>query len=163
MNVLRYPPKSLIGDYARAAIGLAFTLTPSVALGEWTGAHWVLVPLAALFAAFAYRTWRRGRQSFTWDATGVSLSGPGAARLAWDSMRDLRLAFYSTSRDRTGGWMQLRLTGGGAELRADSSGEGFAELVAFAHGQARARGLTLDPATISNLDALGIARGGDAP
>jgi hypothetical protein len=156
MNVLRYPPKSLIGDYARAAIGLAFTLTPIAALGEWTGAHWVLVPLAALFAGFGYRTWRRGRQSFIWDETGISLSGPGAARLAWQELRELKLAFYSTSRDRTGGWMQLKLTGGGADLRADSSGEGFAELVAFAHGQARARGLPLDPATLSNLKALGI-------
>jgi hypothetical protein len=157
MNVLRYPPKSLIGDHIRAAIGLAFTLTPAIALGEWTGAHWILVPLAALFAGFGFRTWRRGRQTVAWDETGVSLSGPGAARLAWDEMRDFRLAFYSTSRDRTGGWMQLKLAGENARLRADSSGENFAPLVAAAHAQARARELPLDPATLENLKALGIA------
>jgi hypothetical protein len=157
MTVLRYPPKTLIGDYLRAAIGLAFTLTPMIAMGEWTGAHWILAPLALLFAGFGLRTWRRGRQTVTWDATGVSLSGPGAARLAWDEMRDLKLAFYSTSRDRTGGWMQLKLAGGGARLRADSTGENFAALVAVAHAQAQARALPLDPATVENLKALGIA------
>ena len=160
MTVLSYPAKSLIGDYVRAAIGLAFTLTPAIALGEWTGAHWVLVPLIALFAGFGFRTWRRGRQTISWDATGVSLSGPGAARLAWDEMRDFRLAFYSTSRDRTGGWMQLKLAGANARLRADSSGENFASLVAAAHAAARARGLPIDPATIENLKALGMS--GDA-
>lgn len=157
MTVLRYPPGKLIGDYARAAIGLAFTLTPIVALGEWTGAHWVLVPLALLFAGFGLRTWRRGRQTVTWDESGVSLSGPGAARLGWDEMRHFRLAFYSTSRDRTGGWMQLKLAGERARLRADSSGENFAGLVGAAYGQAVARGLPLDPATLDNLKALGIA------
>ena len=59
--------------------------------------------------------------------------------------------------------MQLKLIGDAARLRADSSGEGFAELVAFAHAQARARGLALDPATVSNLKALGIAGIDDAP
>lgn len=157
MTVLRYPPKSLIGDYIRAAIGLVFTLTPAIALGEWTGAHWVLIPLALLFLGFGLRTWRRGRQSVSWDEKGVSLSGPGAARLAWDEMRDFRLAFYSTSRDRTGGWMQLKLGGANARLRADSSGENFAALAAAAHVQARRLGLALDPATLENLKALGIA------
>ena len=159
MNVLRYPPKSLIGDHIRAAIGLAFTLTPAIALGEWTGAHWILVPLAALFAGFGFRTWRRGRQTVAWDATGVSLSGPGAARLAWDEMRDFRLAFYSTNRDRTGGWMQLKLASTAGRVRADSSGENFAGLVAAAHAAARARGLVFDPATAENLQAMGIDAG----
>lgn len=159
MNVLRYPPKALIGDYARAAVGLAFTLTPAIALGEWTAAHWVLVPLAGLFAGFALRTFRRGRQRVTWDATGVSLSGPGAARLPWDEMRDFRLAFYATTRDRAGGWMQLKLAGTAGRVRADSSGENFAGLVAAAHAAARARGLVFDPATAENLKAMGVDAG----
>jgi hypothetical protein len=156
MNLLRYPPKALLGDYARAAIGLVFALTPAIAMGEWSWAHWILVPLACLFAAFGVRTWRRGRQSLSWDDSGVSLSGPGAARLAWDEMRDVRLAFYSTGRDRTGGWMQLKLAGAAARVRADSAGEGFADLAAAAYAQAVRRGLALDPATLANLKALGI-------
>jgi hypothetical protein len=159
MNVLRYPAKALTGDYVRAAIGLVFALTPAIALGEWTGVHWILVPLALLFLGFGVRTWRRGRQSVTWDDSGVSLSGPGAVRLAWDELRDFRLAFYSTSRDRTGGWMQLKLAGGTARLSADSSGENFAALVAAAHAAARARALPLDPATLENLKALGVSGG----
>jgi hypothetical protein len=157
MNVLCYPAKALIGDYVRAGAGLAFTLAPAMALGEWTGAHWVLIPLALLFLGFGLRTWRRGRQTVTWDESGVSLSGPGAARLAWDQVRDFRLAFYSTSRDRAGGWMQLRLAGDSVRLRADSSGENFAALVAAAHAAAAARALPLDDATRANLKALGIA------
>ena len=158
MNKLHYPAKALAGDYARAAIGVALTLAPSIGLGEWSLAHWFLLPLAALFAGFGFKTWRRGRQSVTWDAIGVSLSGPGAARLDWNDLRSFKLAFFSTTRDRTGGWMQLKLSSDAARIDADSSGAGFADLVSAAFVQAERHGVSVDAASRENLKALGIAR-----
>jgi len=156
VNTLRYPAKALAGDYARAGIGVALTLTPSIGLGEWSVAHGFLLPLAVLFAGFGYKTWRRGRQSVTWDAIGVSLSGPGAARLDWNDLRSFKLAFFSTTRDRTGGWMQLKLSSDGARIDADSSGEGFADLVTAAFAEAERRSVSVDAASRENLKALGI-------
>ena len=156
MKTLHYPAKALMGDYIRAGIGLTLMLIPSIGLGEWSTAHWFLLPLAALFAGFGYRTWRRGRQSVTWDEIGVSLSGPGAARLAWNELRSFKLAFFSTTRDRTGGWMQLKLAGDSARISADSAGAEFAALVSAAVAQAEKRGVPIDEASRDNLKALGI-------
>ncbi len=158
MNTLHYPARVLAGDYARAGIGVLLTLVPSIGLGEWSVAHWFLLPLAALFAGFGYKTWRRGRQSVTWDAIGVSLSGPGAARLDWNDLRSFKLAFFSTTRDRMGGWMQLKLSSDGARIDADSSGAGFADLVSAAYAEAERHSVSVDAASRENLKALGITR-----
>lgn len=156
MNKLHYPAKALAGDYARAAIGVVLTLVPSIGLGEWSMAHWFLLPLAVLFAGFGFKTWRRGRQTVTWDAIGVSLSGPGAARLGWNELRSFKLAFFSTTRDRTGGWMQLKLSSDAARIDADSSGEGFAALASAAYAEAERHSVSIDAASRENLKALGI-------
>jgi len=158
VNTLHYPAKALAGDYARAGIGVLLTLVPSIGLGEWSVAHWFLLPLAVLFAGFGYKTWRRGRQSVTWDAIGVSLSGPGAARLDWNDLRSFKLAFFSTTRDRMGGWMQLKLSGDGARIDVDSSGAGFADLVSAAYAEAERHSVSVDAASRENLKALGITR-----
>ena len=50
--------------------------------------------------------------------------------------------------------MQLKLRGAQHTIRVDSDLEGFAELVRAAARAAALRGVVLDPATISNLQAL---------
>ena len=57
MNRLVYPGRAIYGDYARAAVGLVFTLGPALAIGQWSYAHWLLLPLAALFAIFRRKDW----------------------------------------------------------------------------------------------------------
>jgi hypothetical protein len=156
MNRLAYPARTIWGDYARAAIGLAFTLFPAVAIGQWSYAHWLLLPLAGLFAVFAFRTWVRGRTAIAWDDTGLSISGSGRASLPWTGLASLKLAFYATSRDRTGGWMQLTLRGAGTTVRADSGAENFPAFVARCVDAAVANGISLDAPTRTNLTALGI-------
>lgn len=156
MNRLAYPARAVYGDYARAAIGLAFTLFPAVAIGQWSYAHWLLLPLAALFAVFAFRTWNRGRTTIDWDDTGLSISGSGRASLPWTGVASMKLAFYATSRDRTGGWMQLTLRGTGTTVRADSGAENFPAFAARCVEAAVANGISLDAPTRANLTALGI-------
>jgi hypothetical protein len=153
---LFYSAKAVAGDYARAAIGIVFTAVPALSLGEWTFAHWLLVPLCALFSAFAWRTWQRQRTSIAWDDTGLSLSGAVPARLRWDEIRALKLAFYATGRDRTGGWMQLTLKTQAAKIVADSAAENFAAFAARAAVASQALDLPLDDAARANFAALGI-------
>ncbi len=162
MNRLVYPVRAIYGDYARAAVGLVFTLGPAVAIGQWSYAHLLLVPLAVLFAFFAFRTWQRARIVIEWDDTGLSISGGGRASLPWTELVSLKLAFYATGRDRTGGWMQLTLRGNGAKVHADSGAENFPALVARCAAAAQAKGLELDAATRANLASLGIRSAGEA-
>jgi hypothetical protein len=161
-NRLAYPAKAVWGDYARAAIGLLFTAGPAVAIGQWSYAHWLLVPLAVLFAAFAFATWRRAHTTLEWDDTGLSISSGERASLPWERLRSMRLAYYATGRDRTGGWMQLKLKGAdGTGVKADSGAENFPALVARAAAAAAANGVELDEPTRANLASLGVAPVGD--
>jgi hypothetical protein len=54
--------------------------------------------------------------------------------------------------------MQLELRSGWSTLRVDSGIIGFSELVTASAEAAAMRGLSLDPVTSANLQALGIER-----
>ncbi len=157
----RYPRQSLTGDFIRAGAGLALTLGPALAIPATSAAQFVLLPLATLFAIFGIRTWRRSVAVITVTAHDISLSSPWRARLAWEKLKDVRLNYYSTRFDRTGGWMQLMLKGNGGPdsgtIRLDSTLEGFNEIARQAAEAARAAGLSLSDATRANFGALGIA------
>jgi hypothetical protein len=151
-----YPTPALLGDYARAAVGLvpmaAILTTMSVGIIAAT----VLGGFAALFAAFAIRTaLRHGTQI---EATEAALTASGLRRvsISWSELDRMKLAYYSTRRDRRGGWLQLELRAGPSTLRLDSRIEGFADLVQASVRAAETRGLFLSPATSTNLQALGV-------
>lgn len=155
-DVLRYPRTALLGDYARAGAGLAITALP-LALLEVN--RWIAVPLAAaalLFAVFALRTAQRQASRLELDDAGVTMRGPMGASLAWTDLRGLDLRYYSTKRDRSDGWMQLTLKGGGRRLRADSTLDGFDRLVETAAAAAVRKGVPLTPVTVDNLLAMGV-------
>jgi hypothetical protein len=119
------------------------------------------LPLAVLFAVFAIRTWKRARTVIEWDDKGLSISGGGRASVPWADVVSLKLAFYATGRDRTGGWMQLTLRGNGAKAHADSGAENFPAFAARCAAAAQAKGLDLDAATRANLASLGIRLAGE--
>ncbi len=158
-EVLRYPPGVLIGDYARAAAGLALTALP-LALAEvapWVG--WPLAAGALLFALFAARTVQRQFTRLLMDAQGVRAEGPLGAALRWDELSGLRLRYYSTRRGRGGdgaGWMQATLVGPAGRIRLDSTLAGFDAVVERAAAAVRRNGVRLSPVTVDNLLALGI-------
>jgi hypothetical protein len=72
----------------------------------------------------------------------------------------MKLNYYTTRSDRSGGWMQLDLGTGQRSISVDSRLEGFADIAGVAAQQARRRGCRLDETTLLNLKALGI-RGDD--
>jgi hypothetical protein len=157
-RTLIYPPRSLLGDYARAGIGVVLTaglvlLTPAGSIMSW-----VFGSLALLFLGFAIRTAWRHASRIEFSNERISLFGPGQASFPWDALAAVKLSYYATTSDRQGGWMQLTLNGaGGARIRIDSTLDGFVDVARRVAQAATDNGLQLSPATASNFQALGIA------
>jgi hypothetical protein len=151
----------VLGDFVRSSIGLAITLGPALAVPAGSLTQLILLPLALLFLVFGVRTWQRSVAVITVTAQDISLSAPLRARLAWQNLQAVRLNYYSTRFDRSGGWMQLLLKGrggpDGATIRLDSTLEGFSEIARQIAAVARAERIPLSEATRNNFSALGIA------
>ena len=148
----------MLGDYARAAAGLVPT---AAALADDAGRPGggdrpgrVCRPFCGLWDSHRASPWDPIEMTET-----VSSLGPAPASIRWSELDRMRLAYYSTRRDRSGGWMQLELRAGWASMRIDSRIEGFTELVKASARAAETRGLALDPATAANLEASGSSRG----
>lgn len=169
MSLHRYPPKSLAADYLRSAIGVLLPIALMLFTELIPSIFYIMAVLACLFAAYGLRTaWRQGTV-LTVDDNGIRQEGPLGGildrEIRWSEMRDFRVRYYSTQRDRKGGWMQLILRGenGGGQIRMDSNLPGFEEVVRRAHAAALQRGLALDPTTTANLASLGIGKADSGP
>ncbi len=157
MSLHRYPPKALLGDYLRAAFGLALTLGPALLVPADSAALWVLLPLATLFAVFGARTLARHRTSVDLSVEGVSLSTWTRASLPWSQLKHLRMDYYSTRGDRSEGWMQLKAKGDGVSIRVDSAIDEFVAIARAAADAARANGVEISETTRVNFSHIGIA------
>ena len=148
----------MCGDYLRAAAGFVPTAAILVSLPVGVVAAIVLGGFAALFAVFGARTLVRHGTRFEITKSALLASGLCRTSIAWRELDSMTLSFYSTRRDRRDGWMQLELRSGWKRIRLDSRIVGFAELVSKSANVARARGLTLNAATLANLAALGVGQ-----
>jgi len=160
MTALRYPARSLIGDYLRAGLGLVVGLG---ALVNASGSVTLIVifgSVTALFGGFAYRTGKRHLLQVAVTEEAIYTRGLGARELSWGELDLFKLAYYGTRRQRSreagGGFMQLTIKGAGTSLSLESSIEGFEYIVWRAAKAARANGLELDPPSAANLLELGI-------
>jgi hypothetical protein len=163
MSELRYPVASLRGDYTRAGLGVALSLAPAAAVPLASPVNYLLLPAALLFVVFGLRTWQRHQSRVVIDRQGISLFRTGQVSLAWQSIRSVRLSYFSTRADRREGWMQLTLTGENPErrqglrkIRIDSSLDGFEQVARCAAAAARMNDLAVNAATRANFGALGI-------
>lgn len=156
MSSHAYPTATLVGDYGRAALGLALVAFPlaTVPLAPWITA--LLAALAALFGAFALRTATRHASRISLDDAGIAAAGPFPIRLRWDALEDVKLAFYATKRDGSNGWMQLGLKAGGRRMTIDSRIENFEAILRAAGAAARARRLKVSRTTAANFAAFGL-------
>jgi len=154
---LRYSWRALLPGYAGSAFGLACSLAPLALVQPAAPVAWFLAAVSALFLVYFGRTVFRQLTRIELDEVGIRARGPLGAAIRWEDLRSLRLDYYSTRRDREGGWMQLRLRDAGRTIRIDSELEGFIELARIAVLEARRRGIDLDEPTRANLDALGLA------
>jgi hypothetical protein len=154
----QYSLRSLSGDYAGSAFGLACSLGPLAFARPAAAVAWVLAAAGALFLVYFGRTVCRQLTHIELDEAGIRARGPLGAAIRWEDLRSLRLDYYSTRRDREEGWMQLRLRDARHTIRIDSEVDGFADLARAAAAAARRRGAALSEATRGNLRMLGIAQ-----
>jgi len=157
----RYATRALTGDFVRSVTGLTITVAPILLAQAGTLMMAALGALAALFAAHGVRTWVKSATRIEIGDEGIAVRGPRNVMLRWDSLRQMSLTYYSTRRDGSKGWMQMKLKGADATLRIDSTLDGFPALVRYAAAEAAKRGLELPHATQANLAALGRMTGRD--
>jgi hypothetical protein len=158
MTVHRYPLSRLMADYVLGGGGTV------AAAGIWSLAPtvpYVMVlfgGLTGLFAIFTIRTAIRQRLRIAADAEGLHMRiiGGWVRSLKWDEVEGVRLRYFSTRRNRQGGWMTLTLRGGGRRMAIDSYVDDFDALIRRAAQAASSRHLALDATTISNFAALKI-------
>jgi len=152
-----YPASAMVGDYLRAGAGLAPTLLILATVSVGRVAAVVLCGFAAIFGAFAIRTALRHGTRLEVGDTELRAAGLQRATIPWDRLDRMKLAYYSTRRDRKSGWMQLELGAGRTRLSLDSRLDGFERLVRHAATAAAERGVELSDASAANLQALGIS------
>jgi hypothetical protein len=152
----RYPSQALMGDYARAAIGLAACGAIAAMVPFASFAFFLFFAGLLLFLAFALRTASRHRAIVELDAEGLTLTDWRPRRLAWNDITALRVKYFSTRGDRSSGWMEMTVRSPSATLRIDSAIDEFAMIARAATDAARAKGVALDETTRVNLGHLGI-------
>lgn len=156
MTVHRYSLQSLLGDYGRSGIGLI------VAGGAWLLApstpHIVIIcgGLTVLFLLFTMRTVARQYSRIEMTEDAITRSGTGHTRLHWSDLDRVKLRYYSTRRNRAGGWMTLKLAGGRSAISVDSNIDGFDAIAARAARAIADNRITTDDVTAANLAALGL-------
>ncbi len=163
--VHRYPARALAGDYIRAVAGLAVglgvllstPLSPAIVtiFGSWS----------ALFGYFAFRTVQRNVTRVAITDTEICDVGLRTRVMAWADLQWLKLRYFGTKRQARaeGGFMQLKLKGGGRSLTYDSGMEGF-DYVAWRAAKAiRDNGFSMDPTSAGNLLSLGVDADQESP
>ncbi len=158
---LRYPRQTLWADYVRAGAGALLCGLPLLLVDV---NHWVAVLLGAgfvLFGAFFVRTALRQRTHYLLGPDTLCADGPAGTLVEWNQLDRMRLSYFSTKRDRSGGWMQLVVGSAGARaVKVDSSLDGFYDVVERAALAAEAKGLELNRTTRINLRSMGISVAG---
>jgi hypothetical protein len=154
---MRYPGRSLTGDYLRGGIGLVIAGALWAALPAADYVHVIFGGLTLLFALFTIRTAWRQLLRFELLPEGLAQLWPQRRVLLWDRLDSLRLRYYSTRRNREGGWMTLTMRAGDVRMNFESTLDGFDAMAQRAALAAQQRSIPLDDPTRANLGALGIA------
>lgn len=159
--VLRYPRQTLWADYIRAVAGVLLCGLPLLLLqvNRWIGL--LLGAACVLFLLFLVRTALRQMTRYILGPDTFAADGPAGGLVEWERLDRMTLSYYSTKRDRSGGWMQLALRSAGARsVKVDSSLDGFYDIVERAAKAAEVRNLELSVATRVNLRSMGITVAG---
>lgn len=154
-SIHRYSFRSLMPDYLRGGAGLAVALVFMALAPDATHILVIFGGLTVLFLLFTMRT--VARQGTRVEMTDDAIASAGLRRVAlrWQELERVRLRYYSTRRNRTGGWMNLQLRGGGGSITVDSTIEGFEAIAARAARSIVDNRLDADSVTLANLAAIG--------
>lgn len=151
----RYRADALRADHLRAAAGLVLTLAPFLVTRPHPLVAVPLLACACVFALFGARALLRALSTVRMDEAGLSVAGPWPKAIRWSAVSDVRVAYYSTRRDRAQGWFHLTVRGDGARIDVESTLSGFEAVAARVAEAARANRLPLTETTRENLMSLG--------
>jgi len=152
----RYPPQALRSAYVLAGVGMLIGFGPLLFAHPAPVLRWPLGAIGLLFLVYCARTVVRQFTRIELDASGIGARGPLGAGVGWDEVRAVRLNYYSTRPDRSGGWMEFIVQGPRRSIRIESTLEGFVALVTETVRETGARGIALDERSRANLAALGV-------
>lgn len=153
-----YPTSACLGDILCATSGMALAGIPLI--GFETGAA-VTIVLSAVFVMFSVHglfSCLRFRTRVNLAPDHIAMLGPRKRFIQWSKLKHVRLAYYSTRRDRERGWFRLSLLGhNDQKLALDSRLTDFHVIARRAALAAQTSNILPDPATLENFQALGIA------
>ncbi len=155
----RYPLRSLIRDYVRAASGFLIAAVP-LTVGQPSGIFFVLlVALALLFFGYGMRTLGLQLTAYELRPDSILCHGPRRRAHDWDKVSAMRLRYYSTARDKNQrdlkhGWLELTIVSPTGKTRIDSEVEGFDAILEAAAGAADTHDVTMDETTLENFKAF---------
>ena len=166
MKILRYPLRSLIGDYLRTSGGLGLGLVALAAGPANTVVLVLFAGIVVLFGLFGLKTLQRHLTRVALSHQGVACKDLRTRTIFWPELNELKLRFYGTKRRSPGdrsSFLQLTLAGAGTSFTLESSLEDF-NLVAWrAAKAARENSLSIDPTSAGNLLGIGVDADSDDP
>lgn len=156
MQYHRYPPRSLIWDYIRAAGGFLIAVVPLLLGNPGIFFLVLLLALAALFLGYGLRTLSMQLTAYEILPEGLASHGPLRRFHRWDQISQIRLRYYATTRDKSRrdlkrGWLELKITSPAGTLRIDSGVEGFDTILESVAEAAERNHIELDETTEENL------------
>ena len=156
MSIHRYPLANLLPDYLRGGAGLI------VGAGGWLLApdtlHIIVIfgGLTVLFLLFTMRTVARQYTRIEMTEDAIISDGTRRLTLHWNDLDRVKLRYYSTRRNRSGGWMTLKLASGRSAISVDSNIDGFDAIAARTARTLIENHAAADDVTLANLAALGL-------
>jgi len=156
MSIHRYSLQNLLPDYVRGGAGLL------IGAGGWLLApgmpHVIVIfgGLTVLFLVFTMRTFARQYTRIEMTDDAVISDGTRRLTLRWSDLDRVKLRYYSTRRNRSGGWMTLKLASGRTAISVDSNIDDFDAIAARAARTITENGAAADDITLANLAALGL-------
>ena len=152
VQMMAYPPKLMAPDLAKSVVGLlicgVIALIPDMlSIIKWTAAG-----LALLFVFYFARTLMRFQSKLYVSEYGIRLSEiRGGTAFAWPELSKFRLRYFSTKRDGNKGWFELTLQAGESKIVAESTLDGFDDLLEISRDWAKDNHLLVDDVTRTNL------------
>jgi len=156
MSIHRYSLHNLLPDYLRGGAGLI------VGAGGWLLApgvlHIIVIfgGLTVLFLLFTMRTVARQYTRIEMTEDAIISDGTRRLTLHWNDLDRVKLRYYSTRRNRSGGWMTLKLASGRTAISVDSNIDGFDAIAARTARMLIENHAIADDVTLANLAALGL-------
>jgi len=157
-QVHRWPAAALLGDIVRGAISFVGVLIVLLVVPAGSVGFFLALGFGVLVGWYLVNSLLRLRSVVEIHDDGLCPSGGLFApkTIKWVQLERFELRYFSLKRDRTGGWMDLKLKGGGQAIEIDDRLDRFHDVLARAFDAARAADVGLSDTTHANLIAAGI-------